>query len=61
MIDSLIVILYIVFSIVLCLLLFLVFRRVALWYWKIDKAINLLERIADALEAEVVEEIEETE
>jgi len=34
------------------LLLFLVLRTIVLWYWKIDKITNLLERIANALEKE---------
>lgn len=38
------------------LVLFLVFRTVTLWYWKIDKIVKLLKEIADNLKKRSKEE-----
>lgn len=38
------------------LVLFLVFRAVALWYWKVDKIVKLLKEISDNLKKERTEE-----
>jgi hypothetical protein len=31
-------------------IIFLIFRELITWYWKINKAISVFERIADSLE-----------
>ena len=50
--DNLIVtsLYYALFLIVIAIIIFLITREINLWYWRINKKIELLERMAKSLE-----------
>lgn len=46
-------------SILIVIVIFLIFRALVLWYWKIDKIVKLLEIIAHNLEVKLSKSEEE--
>jgi predicted Holliday junction resolvase-like endonuclease len=46
-------------SILIVIVIFLIFRALILWYWKIDKIVKLLEIIAHNLEVKLSKSEEE--
>jgi len=47
----------VVIFILICIVLFFVFRAVVLWYWKIDRIVKLLEDIKDSLHKDTYDQI----